>query len=117
MTKNEEILKLRKTLMTKNEEILKIQEILKQVHLQKQSKLMNGMLLRKEIRDALDRGEVPKGYRVDWLGESSHRIMGLLTQISMEFNDEHKDDAISVHDLLDVLTYTMYVLKRELGEK
>ena len=102
--------------MTKEEEILKVQEVLRLVHTQKMSKLMNGMLKRRAIKEALERGEKPTGYRVDWLHSSSQKVIETLRIVATEFNNDHKDDTASVHDLVDIVSYVMYTLTKKAEE-
>lgn len=102
--------------MTPEDEIKKVQEILSLVHTQKMSKLMNGMLKRRAIKDAVERGETPTGYRVEWLHESSQRVFALLRDIAIEFNNKHKDDTASAHDLVDIVQYVLYTLTKKVDE-
>lgn len=102
--------------MSPEDEIKKVQEILTLVHTQKRSRLMNGALRRRDISEAVERGETPTGYRVNWLSESSRKVLLLLQEISAEFNDKYKDDAVSVNDLIDIVAYVMAALTEKTGE-
>lgn len=75
------------------------------------SRLYNGAAIRREIRDAIDRGEEPVGYRVEWLKKSSQKVIHTLHEVAKEFNKEYPHDKASVQDLCDILNTTLKRLK------
>lgn len=98
--------------MLKSEKIEFILDVMKRVATSQTVRLQNGARMRDEIRQAIQRGERPKGYRVAWLQESGYEVIKTLTKIAKQFDKEHPQDKASVQDLMDVLSTTMFLLKK-----
>jgi hypothetical protein len=65
--------------------------------------LLNAVALRKKIQAALDRGETPDHYRVDFIRTSALRVNNCLADCAKDFNEAHQDDRCTAADLIDIL--------------
>ena len=74
-------------------------------------RLENGARFRAEMVKTLNRGEVPTGYRVEWIADTTTALFALLSEKAREFNELHPQDAVSISDLMDVLTTAMAKLR------
>lgn len=75
------------------------------------SKLRYGSKQRQNYLEAIDRGEEPKGYRVEYICKTVEQLIGWLSIKAKEFNDKYPQDRISVEDLMDILATTHAKLK------
>lgn len=89
-----------------------VKETLKKLIASNQNRLLNSYNSREKIKNQLDQGELPDDYRVEFIIESSWRVIDLLEIIAKEFNEQHPNDLCSVHDFLDILATTMNKLKQ-----
>lgn len=76
----------------------------------------NGAAIREAIRVSINEGRLIDHYRVEWLHDSSVRLVDLLTDIALEFDSEHPDDLCSSADLGDILTTTLARLKKAIED-
>lgn len=83
-----------------------VQEVLGDLIGLKLERLSRGKTLRQVMHAAIARGEEPKGYRPDFIADTSHELVQFLLQRCEKFNMEHVDDMASVADILDVLSTT-----------
>lgn len=81
------------------------------------SRLMTGLMARQKMREQLDRGESPTGYRAEWLKTTAKRVIVGLAAAAKEFNAEYTNDMISIHDLADVLSTALAMLHRAADEE
>lgn len=79
-------------------------------------RLRHGYRLRKQMHDAIERGEDPGDYRALWVKDGASRVIDLLQELAREFNAAHDDDRASAHDLADVLSTAMGVLKESVED-
>lgn len=98
--------------MSESEKIDFIVGVMKRLTASQHVRLQNGARMRKEIRAAIQRGERPTGYRVEWLRDSGYEIIKTLTKIAKQFDKEHLQDKASVQDLMDVITTALFLLKK-----
>lgn len=62
-----------------------------------------GVRQREGILKKIRAGEVPTGYRADWVSQTTRRVLLELQQARAEFNAAYPWDAISADDLKDVV--------------
>lgn len=62
-----------------------------------------GAIRRKQMMEAIDRGETPTGPRAVWLAETADAVIKTLSERAVSFNEENLDDLISANDLGDAL--------------
>ena len=74
-------------------------------------KLRWGSRLREEIRLQLQKGQMPTGYRVDWLRNTRAALVETLQREAQAFNEKYRHDCISVSDLADALSTALHQLK------
>ncbi len=79
----------------------------------KDSKIRFGIRVREQLRLALQRGEQPVSYRLDWLIEASDAVFACMREKAREFNENYPQDHISAQDLLDVLLTSVNRLKKQ----
>jgi hypothetical protein len=92
------------------EQIDYAKKVFETVAIDDQQRLKRGLQLREEMHAAIERGEDPKGYRVDWLQRTTSRVMQAITGSAEEFNALYHDDRISVADFADVLESVAHAL-------
>lgn len=80
------------------------------------NRLETGLRRRQMIREAIERGERPTGYRVEWLRQASLAVVSKLKEIGQEFNARNPDDQASVADFLDILANASTYLKEQAGK-
>lgn len=100
--------------MTKEEKIDFAVQVMKKFAENQELKLARGARLRSELREAIKRGQAPKGYRADWLRDSGYQLLRVLSKIANKFDREHPDDRASVSDLMDILNTAQFLLKKQL---
>jgi len=66
-----------------------------------------GAIRRKQMQEALERGDEPTGPRADWLKQTASEIMKVLELAAIRFNEENLDDLISANDLGDAVLTSM----------
>lgn len=98
--------------MEKTEKIDFVLTMMKKLLAHQEVRLQNGLRKRNEIRAAIQRGEIPKGYRMDWLRDSGYEVISLLTKIAQKFDKQHPTDKASVNDLIDILSTTSLLLQK-----
>lgn len=77
------------------------------------ARLANSIQRRNTVMEAINRGEEPSGYRVDFLRASAKRILVELAEIAREFNAEYPDDRCTAQDFIDILgTTTLWIKKK-----
>ncbi len=74
-------------------------------------RLRNAAALRKVLGEALDRGEDPAHYRLEFLRTSVLRVNDALAECARQFDAEHPDDRCSAADFIDILATTMHRLQ------
>lgn len=79
----------------------------------KEAKLRFGMRVREQLRLAIQRGEQPQSYRIDWLLKTSDAVFDVMKEHAREFNAEYPHDHISAQDMLDVLLTSVNRLKKQ----
>ncbi|NDG28447.1 MAG: hypothetical protein EB120_14875 [Proteobacteria bacterium] len=100
--------------MTKEEKIEFVMKIMEKFVENQELKLARGARLREEIRQTIQKGQMPKGYRAEWLINSGHEILAALSKIAKKFDRDFPDDRASVNDLMDILTTAQFLLKKQL---
>lgn len=80
-----------------------------------EQKLEKGAERRDEVYAAIARGEVPEGYRADWLRDSAFEIIEYLKMLAADFNEQFPDDRASIQDMLDILATAMGHIKKKAG--
>lgn len=83
----------------------------------KMDRLERGVQLRKQMHEAIKRGEKPTGYRAKWLKDSALEMVSVLGEIARKFDEKFPDDRASVSDLMDVLATTMGLIKGNVAKK
>lgn len=83
-----------------------VQEVLGDLIGSKLERLSRGKTLRQVMHAAIARGEEPKGYRPDFITDTSRELAQFLLQRCERFNLEYVDDMASVADMLDILSTT-----------
>lgn len=68
-----------------------------------ETKIRYGQKQRQIMVEALEKGENPRGYRVDWISKTANQIIGFLGDRGAEFNNSFPQDRISTEDFADVL--------------
>jgi hypothetical protein len=92
-------------------------EIIYRYVTEKETRLARGLRLREAMRQQLERGETPTGYRADWLRAAVTKVINTLVEEADGFNRVYADDLISAHDLVDVLvTARSRLMKKIKGE-
>ncbi len=82
-----------------------------------EERIRNGQRLRAKILQALEKGEVPEGYRWAWIKSSANQLMELLQMMADDFNKAHPDDMITFIDLLDIVSVADKQLRSTLDKK
>lgn len=77
--------------------------ILLQFVTDKDAKVRYGKRQRDMMIEAVERGEQPKGYRIEWLDSTAQAIFQLLSEKGAEFNNQHPQDRVSTDDFDDAL--------------
>jgi len=62
------------------------------------------MQQRELIKAQMERGEIPTGYRVDWLRQSRDAVIQKVMEQAQQFNMQYRHDHISVQDMMDVIS-------------
>lgn len=70
-----------------------------------------GLLDRERIKAQIENGERPTGYRVKAIMEGSSKIIELLSEISINFNQSHSKDRMSNQDFIDILLTAIQKIK------
>jgi hypothetical protein len=78
-----------------------------------QDRLRHGAILRQAMHDAVERGEMPAGYRPVWIQEMSRKLARVLGEEASRFDRTYVNDKASVTDLLDILATTMALFQEE----
>jgi hypothetical protein len=86
-----------------------------QVIRREKRRLQNGYAMREYIGQQLRDGVSPEHYRVDFIEQGIDRVIGLLGDMSNEFNEAHPNDKISAHDFIDVLKSTINTIVHRAG--
>jgi hypothetical protein len=68
-----------------------------------EAKVRYGARMRQAMFDAMNRGEEPKGYRIDFINRTANQAIGWLAERAAEFNAKHPQDRISTDDFADIL--------------
>lgn len=68
-----------------------------------ETKVRYGQRQRNAMVEALNRGEDPRGYRVEWISKVANQVISLLGERGIEFNTAYPQDRISTEDFQDVL--------------
>lgn len=79
------------------------------------AKLRFGAKMRQQIVDALDKGEDPKGYRWDFLNETSTNLFAWLAERAQEFDAAYPQDKVSAQDMADILALAQMKLKAKIS--
>jgi hypothetical protein len=74
-------------------------------------KLRWGYQQREQMRQVLQKGQVPKGYRADWIKKTKMALIDTLHREAEVFNDTYRHDLISVNDMADALSTTLETLR------
>lgn len=77
-------------------------------------RMAKGLRMRTEMHEKMARGEKPDCYRADFVRKSAAHVLGEMSKLGVEFNETHKDDAVSIGDLLDIAATVLDHLKKKL---
>lgn len=88
--------------------------ILDQIVRSHKERLQRGVERRKEMFEAIKRGEDPSGPRPEWIKESALEVIELLKNQGAQFNADNPDDRASISDLLDVIATAQAMIKRSI---
>lgn len=64
----------------------------------------------------IKKGEIPTGYRYDFLQTSAYKVVDTLGELAQQFDDEHPDDRCTSVDFIDILSAAIEVI-REVSNK
>lgn len=67
------------------------------------AKLRYGLRQRQAYFDAIERGEDPSNYRVNFISQTANEIFGWLAEKGREFAQRFPQDRLSTEDLKDIL--------------
>lgn len=88
-------------------QVLAIAETLKRIVTDDDVKVAWGMAKRRELQEAISRGQQPDNYRIDWLISTRSAIIDTLAREAVVFNDRYRHDRITSRDMMDVIASTM----------
>jgi hypothetical protein len=97
------------------EQIEETQLAFSQVIRREKRRLQNGYAMREYIGQQLRAGNSPDHYRVHWIEQGIDRVIGVLGDMSNEFNEANPNDKISAHDFVDVLKSTINTIAHRAG--
>lgn len=89
-------------MVSKEEKALYAAEVFKRLK-QNDSRLAHGYEMRKKMFAQIQKGEKPEGYRPEFIRSAAFKIIAQLGLFAEDFNTQHGDDRLSVHDFLDIL--------------
>jgi hypothetical protein len=67
------------------------------------TRLRYGQLQRRDMKDDIENGVKPTGYRAEWLVSTTDALLDVLIEASRQFNASYHFDMISTNDMRDVL--------------
>lgn len=68
-----------------------------------EGKVRYGLRQRQAYFEAMERGEEPKGYRVEFVSQTANQIFSWLAERAQEFNRQYPQDRLSTEDFKDIL--------------
>lgn len=78
-----------------------------------QDRLIRAKLDRDRMHAAIKRGEKPVGYRPEWIKASAIKLVDVLAEMAKAFDAEHPTDKATNGDLLDILSTTAALFRRD----
>ncbi len=73
-------------------------------------RLAKGAQDRAAVQEQLQRGEMPTGYRAEWLRRSAMAVITVAAECGERLDVEHPEQAVSLADTLDVLATARRIL-------
>ena len=81
------------------------------------AKIRYGQRQRQTLKEALARGETPKGYRVDFINRTARDLFKFLADRALEFNIAYPQDRMNTDDFADILLTAMKLLQSKISGK
>lgn len=78
-----------------------------------QDRLVRAELDRQRMHDSIRRGERPVGPRPEWIKASAVKLVDVLAAMAREFDLANPQDKATNGDILDVLSTTAALFRRE----
>lgn len=66
-------------------------------------KVKYGLRQRQAYFEALERGEEPNNYRIEFISKTANQAIGWLAERAVEFNRQFPQDRLSAEDFKDIL--------------
>lgn len=89
--------------MTRRERAVRAARVLHEFLTDQIARFRYGVRARQLVHEQAEAGITPQGYRAKWLEDSIRRTLGLMREISHEFNGRFPWDAASKNDVADIL--------------